>query len=183
MRLTGKTTTLVPFGDEHLNSPDYLSWLRDYEVVKTINRREYLRPVSFAEVKEYCDQVCSSPTDIFLAIHFTEGDKFIGTARSSQINHVTGTADIGILVGDRDYWGKGVATDSLSLLAEYLFDRIGMRKVTAGMLAPNLAMRRVFEKLGFHPEGVIRKQDLFEGQYVDHIYLGCFKDEFIPQHV
>ncbi len=69
-RLEGGISYLVPFDERHLNSEEYFAWLRDYEVMKTINRLDYLRPVSFAEVKEYCEAVMRSRNDIFLAIYF-----------------------------------------------------------------------------------------------------------------
>jgi len=178
--LAGRVCRLVPFGEEHLNDPRYLAWLRDYEVVKTINRLDYVRPVSFAEVREYCEGVMRSPNDIFLAIVARKGERFIGTLRVSQINWHTRTADIGILVGDRDFWGKGIATDAISAVGRHLLERLGMRRLTAGLMSVNPAMKRAFEKLGFRVEGVFRKHDRFEGEYVDHIFLGCMKEEFLP---
>lgn len=177
LRLEGKISYLVPFVEAHMNSEDYFNWLQDYEVMKTINRLDYLRPVSFAEVKGYCETVMQSQNDIFLAMYERKDDLFIGTIRI-KIDWYTRTADVGILIGNRNYWGKGIATDSIFAVSTYLLNKLGMRKLTAGFMEINGAMRRVFEQLGFRVEGVFRKTERFEGQYVDHIYMGCFKDEF-----
>jgi RimJ/RimL family protein N-acetyltransferase len=177
-KLEGKVSYLVPFDEQHMNSEEYLNWLRDYDVVKTINRLDYLRPVSFAEVRNYCETLIESENDIFLAIYEKKDDLFIGTIRAGHIDWHTRVADIGILIGNKSYWGKGIATDSIHTLGNYLFDKLGLRKLTAGLMGVNPAMLKVFEKLGFQQEGVFRKQDLFEGEYVDHIYLGCFRNEF-----
>lgn len=182
MKLEGKISYLVPFDEHHLHSGDYMSWLRDYEVIKTINRLDYLTPVSFAEVKQYCETVMQSTSDIFMAINAKDKDIFIGTIRVSRLSWVTGIADVGILIGDKDYWGKGIATDAIATIGQHLFDRLGMRKLTAGLMDINPSMLRVFEKLGFQKEGVFRKHDLFEGAYVDHIHMGCFKEEFRSQN-
>lgn len=182
MKLGGKLIYLVPFGTEHLQAPEYLAWLRDYEVVKTINRPEYLEPIPFEEVKQYVETLWKSDNDIFMAVMNRTGNRFVGTVRAARIDRRTLTADLGILIGDRNYWGSGVATDALSTLAEYLFQELGLRRLTAGLLEPNRAMLRVFEKLGFVREGVFRKHDLYEGEYVDHIHLGCFQNEFVPLH-
>lgn len=178
LELTGSVIRLVTFQDRHLHDENYLGWLHDYDVVKTINKRDYLRPVSFAEVERYCTQLMESPTDRFFAIHHARDDAFIGTLRVSKIDRETRTADVGILIGNKSYWGRGVATDAISTIGVYLFDRLGMRKLTAGLMGINLAMLRVFEKVGFQREGVFREQDLFEDRYVDHIHLGCFRQEF-----
>jgi RimJ/RimL family protein N-acetyltransferase len=176
-KLEGKICYLLAFEERHLNDEKYFSWLRDYDVVKTIYRIEYLRPVSFAEVKEYCETVMRSTDDIFLALYDKTDNLFVGTLRA-KVNWYLSIADIGILIGNRQYWGKGLATEAIWLLGRFLFDKLGMRRLTAGLMSVNPGMLRVFEKLGFQREGVFRGQDRFEGEYTDHIYLGCFKDEF-----
>lgn len=177
-KLEGKISYLVPFEERHLNDENYLKWLRDYEVIKSINRLDYIYPVSFDAVKEYYEKVTKSKNDIFLAIYFKENNKFIGTIRVNNINWYTRVADIGILIGDRKYWGRGVATDSIYAVSKYLFQILGMRKLSAGLMDIKSAMQRVFKKLGFQVEGRFRKTDWFEGKYVDHIYMGCFREEF-----
>jgi RimJ/RimL family protein N-acetyltransferase len=177
-KLQGEISYLIPFDEKHLNDVNYLIWLRDYEVIKFINRLDYICPVDFDSVKEYCNTVIKSKNDIFLAIYYKKKDKFIGTIRVNNINWHTRIADIGILIGDKDYWGKGVAKDSIYSISKYLFEILGIRKLTAGLMDINPAMQKVFEKLGFQEEGVMRKADRFEGEYIDHIYMGCFKEEF-----
>ncbi len=177
-KLEGNLSYLVPFEASHMNSDDYMGWLRDYEVMKTINRFEYLRPVSSEEVRGYCEALMKSPDDVFLALHVRRDDQFVGTVRLARIDHRSGTADIGIMIGNRDYWGQGLATDAIRSLCQFAFINLGLRKLTAGLMSVNPAMLRVFEKLGFQREGLFRQQDRYEDGYADHIYLGCFRDEF-----
>jgi RimJ/RimL family protein N-acetyltransferase len=70
------------------------------------------------------------------------------------------------------------ATDAICTCGTYLFHDLGLRKLTAGLMGVNEQMLRVFLKLGFVVEGTRRQQDRFEDGYCDHIYLGCFADEF-----
>ncbi|MDR3491483.1 MAG: GNAT family protein [Gammaproteobacteria bacterium] len=177
--LTGKACCLKTFDESHLNNSDYLKWVRDYDVIKMLNKIDYLRPVSFEEVKQYCTNVMQSPNDMFYALYEKEADKFIGTVRVSKINWHNKVADLGIMIGDKSYWGKGIASDAIKSISLYLFRKCGLRKLTAGYMDTNPAMGKVFEKLGFKKEGTFRKQDYFEGKYVDHIYMGCFSDEFV----
>jgi len=177
-KLEGKVSYLIPFDDDHLNNPTYFTWLRNYEVVRTINCLNYICPISFDEVKEYYENLIKSKNDMFFAIYFRENDKFIGTIRVNRINWYTRIANIGILIGEQDYWGKGVATDSIFVIAEYLFRILGMRKLVGNYMEINPGMGKVFNKLGFKVEGKFRKADSFEGEYIDHIYVGCLKEEF-----
>jgi [ribosomal protein S5]-alanine N-acetyltransferase len=177
-RLQGQQISLQTFSTAHLEDPAYYAWLTDYEVVKTINRADYLTPVRMEDVRSYCTAVMASSTDIFLAIHLVADNRFVGTLRVSGLNWRAGTADIGILIGERAVWGKGVATDAIRTVGTYLFSTLGLRKLSAGLMAVNPAMLKVFTRLGFREEGVRRLQDRYEDGYCDHIYLGCFADEF-----
>lgn len=179
LKIEGGRVVLASFGDRHLNDPAYLSWLHDYEVVKTIGRPEYLTAVSFEDVAHYVRQVTDSPNDMFFAIQMLESDAFVGTAKAGHIDRDAGIADIGIMIGSRPQWGQGLATDVLGVLCHYMFTQAGMRKLTCGVMGNNPAMIRVFEKLGFNREAQLRRQIPFEGVFLDHILLGCFADELV----
>lgn len=177
-KLTGKQLYLLPFQEEHLHNMRYYEWLQDPDIMKTINRFEYLMPIRFEAIRDYCENLWRSKTDLFFAIHLVDADTFIGTARVSQIDWHSRTADVGIMIGEKQVWGKGYASDAISTLCHYLFDTLDIRKITAGAMAVNGSMIKVFEKQGFIQEGVRRSQDKWEQGYCDHILLGCFRDEF-----
>lgn len=179
--LLGAKTKLVVFSECHVEDPAYLSWLHDVDVVRTIGRPDYvLKPVELSEVQAYVEAVSSSENDLFMAMHLRETGQFVGTVKAGHIDWYSGTADIGIMIGVREQWGQGLGTDSLSALCGYLFDEIGLRRLTAGVMAINPAMVRVFEKLGFRIEGKSRQHDRLGDDYIDHIELGCLRSEFLP---
>lgn len=183
MMLKSFRVALVPFTEEHLHAPEYLAWLRDYDVIKFLNRKEYLLPISFEEVKAYIENVLRSEKDSLLAIHLLEGNKFIGTFKFGQLDWVGKTVDLGVLIGDREQWGKGIATEVYTLALDHCFFKLGMRKVVAGCVGINFSMRRVLEKLGFVQEACFRKKDFIEGKYVDHYNFGIFKEEYTQKEL
>jgi RimJ/RimL family protein N-acetyltransferase len=79
---------------------------------------------------------------------------------------------MGLLIGERAYWGRGIATEVISLVARYAFDELRLHKVTAGCYSINRAAIKAFEKAGFVREGLRRKQYECNGEYVDHVLLG-----------
>ncbi len=177
--IDGSRCLLVAFGPQHRDDEVYLYWLRDPEVVRTLNLPRYLEtPVSKTEVVDYCDALMASKTDLFLAILDQDDHQFVGTIKAGRIDEYAGTADIGIMIGCRERWNRGLATDAITTLAQYLFQRLNLRKLTAGSMACNPSMIRVFERLGFKREGLFREQDRLGDIYYDHIHLGCFRDEF-----
>ena len=176
MNLKGNTINLVEFTSRHLENPNYFIWLRDISVVNTIGRLDYLINLSYNDVQDYINNLLASSDNCLFAIETIEGE-FIGTLKIGHIDWRTGTADIGIMIGDKDYWGKGVAKESISLACNYAFDFLCLRKLSSGCAAQNIAMVKAFESIGFKKEGQIRKKLLISGNYDDHILFGVFIDE------
>ncbi len=178
LRIGGQLTYAVPFTTVHLRDPAYLSWLRDKDVVRTLNLPVYMAaPVSDTTVEDYCQRMMASERDLFLALHDAATEQFIGTLKAGTIDFHHGTADIGIMIGEKARWGRGFAADAIGALAQHLFTVLGLLRLTAGAMAINPAMIAVFEKLGFKREGVLRAQDRYDDGLCDHILLGCFQDE------
>jgi RimJ/RimL family protein N-acetyltransferase len=94
-------------------------------------------------------------------IGLTPGDPEVGR---------TGVTAIGYWLGRR-YWGKGIATAAVSLLSDHAFATLGVRRLWANVMAPNLASARVLERAGFHHEATLR------GALVDR--AGGVHDELI----
>lgn len=178
--IDGKMVRLAPFSLRHRDDPAYLGWLRDREVIRTLNLPGYMaKPVSQEEVQAYCDRVMASETERFFAIERKAEGDFIGTLKVGSINRYAATADIGIMIGRRDLWGRGLAHDAIAAICRRLFRAEDFRRLTAGAMAINPGMIRAFEKLGFQREGCFRQHDRLGDDYIDHIHLGCMAEEFV----
>lgn len=177
LRLDGRLVYLQEFTTRDLKDARYLGWLRDLEVMRTVYRYEYLMPMRRVEIDKYANALMGSREDCFFAIYARSEGDFIGTLRIGHIDWRAGVGDVGILIGDRSYWGKGIATDAVATACAYAFQGLGLRKLTGGTASTNVAMRRCFERLGFKREAVLRKQLRIGGELVDHILYGIFADD------
>jgi [ribosomal protein S5]-alanine N-acetyltransferase len=178
-KIIGRRISLKKFSSVHVECQGYHNWLRDPEVIRTLNLPEYIRaPVSADSIRHYCSQLMNSSNNFFFALHLNEQSEFIGTAKIGSVNKYSGTADLGIMIGRKDLWGHGYATEAIELLCGAAFKQLKIRRLTAGSMSNNPGMIRVFEKLGFKIEGIMRQHDRTEEGYVDHVHLGCFECEF-----
>lgn len=82
-------------------------------------------------------------------------------------------AESGIYLGEEEAYGKGIGTEAVKLLAEYAFATLGMHKLTARVLAHNMASRRLHEKAGYVQEACLRDELFLDGQYEDLILFGA----------
>jgi ribosomal-protein-alanine N-acetyltransferase len=182
MLIRGKHVQLQPFDVNHLHDPAYYGWLCDKEVVRYIGRDELLQGIPFEEAQKYVQQLWQSPFCSFFAVHETASRKFIGTAKvnfMSEDGRKHGIADIGIMLGDRNYWGRGLSVDVLRAVSSHAFDQLKARKLTAGAFSVNEPVIKAFLRIGFRVDGRARQQLFVDDGYCDHVLMSCFEAELI----
>lgn len=182
MLIQGKFTHMVPFAEKHLYDLAYYKWLGDIDVVRYIGRDELLAGIPFSEAEDYVKQLWANEYCSFLAVHDNESGRFIGTAK---VNFITergrrhGIADMGIMLGDRNFWGRGMSTDILRAISVYAFDTLQARRLSAGAYSLNVAVVKAFLRIGYKVDGSLRQQLAVGSGYCDHVLLSCFGHELV----
>jgi ribosomal-protein-alanine N-acetyltransferase len=157
-------------------TPQHVGWLNDPVVVRHSNQR-FVRHTRYT-CRSYLGRFEGSG-DLYLSARLLETDSPIGTLTAyRQLHH--GTADIGILMGERGVWGQGLGSEAFRLLADWLARQPGMRKLTCGTLSVNHGMLRIAERAGFTPEAVRVAQELVDGEPADIVYFARFTPEAPP---
>ena len=93
----------------------------------------------------------------------------------AQHDPVAQTAELGITIGEREYWGRGYGRDAVRVLIEYGFRIRNLRKIWLTVHANNPRAIRSYESVGFVEEGRQRAQVWSDGEYVDLVYMGLIK--------
>lgn len=116
------------------------------------------------------------PHKAFFAI---EADgKYIGDCGLMHLGDPHGSAELGIVIGDRAYWGHGYGREATMLLLRYGFHYIGLRRIVLTCHERNLRALRCFLACGFIEDGRPRKAIWVEGEYVDVVNMSMLRDEF-----
>lgn len=169
MNLITPRLRLRPFEVADINAT-YLGWLNDPEVTRFSNQR--FRRHSAESSTAYLESFAGSSNN-FLLIEQLEDQRPIGTATVySSVQH--GTADIGLMLGERRCWGQGYGREAWQAVLDALLAEEGMRKVTGGTARPNRAMVRIMEQSGMELEAVRARHELIDGQPVDLLYYARF---------
>lgn len=170
--LEGRRVGLRPFSADDI-TPIYLGWLQDPEVMRFSNQRFR------THTKETCQAYFNSfhgSFNHFLSIIDRNTEAMLGTMTVYQSVH-HGTADIGVMVGERQIWGQGIGADAFGLVMATLLDSVEIRKVTAGTLAVNTGMIRIMDKVGMQLEATRRAQEIVDGVPVDVVYYARFRHD------
>lgn len=162
--------SLKSFKISDVKKTNYLNWLKDKDVVKYLYRKELLTSISEKKIREYVLNLIKSKNDFFYLIFLNNIS--IGTIKIGHIDWYAKTADIGIMIGDKNFWNKGIATKSISIISNIAKKKFKLRKLVAGTPGNNHGMIKAFEKNNFRIEGIRKKQLLINRKYIDHILLG-----------
>lgn len=155
----------------------YYRWMNDPAVIGFLESR--FLPNSMERLLEFVDEQRSKGA-LFLAIWLTGEDKHIGNIKVGPIDWIHRRAEVGLLIGEKDCWGKGYAAEAIRLVAAHAFRGLNLRRLTAGCYADNLGSIRAFEKAGFAREGVRKAHFFHGGGYVDEVLLGLIRDPADP---
>ena len=144
---------------------NYLGWMNDSEVNKFLESRFTTHTID--SLKDFVISMNNSANNVLFAIIENKHDTHIGNIKLGNIHPVHKYADIGLIIGDKNYWGQGIATNAIKLVCNYAFDKLNLRKVFAGVYENNIGSIRAFEKCGFEKAYVKKDTYFFDGKFID----------------
>lgn len=154
----------------------YFQWLNDSEVTQYMFQGTF--PNSLENMIAYYEQSIGSQNQVNFAIIAKEGNVHVGNIGLNSIEWVHRTAELGLLVGDKSYWGKGVALDAVELLAGYAFDKLNLRKLWGGTQDRNVPVVVLFKKMGWTQEGRQREHVIRDDSPRDILLFGLLREEY-----
>ncbi len=173
--ITGSSVRLRPLRPSDAGG-GYLKWMNDSEVTRFLESR--FRSYTRSDLEQYILSQRSDPSVSFLAIEENSSGRHIGNLKIGPLNPRHETAEIGILIGAKDFLGRGFATEAIELAVRYAFTNFTVRKLTAGCYAENRQSARIFLKNGFVREGV-RRQQVMDGHIPsDVILMGLLRSDW-----
>lgn len=100
----------------------------------------------------------------------------VGTIGLLSIDRKNSKAEYYIAMGETAYKGKGVAKEASRLILQYGFEELGLNRIYLYTEIDNIAAQKLFERVGFIKEGVVRQDILSHGKYVDRIVFGYLRE-------
>jgi len=105
-----------------------------------------------------------------------EGKFSVGTVILSGIDYINGNGEIHIKI-KKEYHGKGYGYDSISLIISYGFKELRLKCIYALINEYNLSSTKLFEKVGFKKEGLLRSRIYKNGAYHNQMVYSMLNDE------
>ena len=162
--LRGDRVSLRPADDS--DPPRFVPWFADMDVTKYLARPH--APALYEEV-DFFKRVGESKNDVFWMIDF-EGEA-VGATGIHQIDWRNAFGTTGIVIGAKDKWGKGIASEAMRLRTRYAFRELNLRKLMTEVFADNVASKRALAKAGYRTVGIHRAHFFTRGRLHD-VWLG-----------
>lgn len=156
---------------------NYPKWFNDMEVCKHNSHGVF--PKSMAELAGFIDSLGSDKSKIVWAVFELEGGQHVGNVSLQAMNLINRNAEFAVLMGDRNYWGKGYASEAAELLLLHGFQKLNLHRVYCGTAATNIGMQHLAERMRMVREGVRRQALFLNGEYTDIWEYGVLRDEFL----
>ena len=128
-------------------TPRYLGWLANSAAQRFIAAAQHTHEL--AALAEYVRQRVNRPHVLFLGIFDQASGLHIGNIKYEPVDPAQGYAIMGILIGDPDYRGKGVAAEVLGASALWLKHHRAVRQILLGVSVDNPGAIRAYKKAGF----------------------------------
>jgi RimJ/RimL family protein N-acetyltransferase len=125
----------------------YVNWLNDPIVNQFLESRHEVHTIE--SVKEFVDSVDRSSSSVFFGVFLSENGRHVGNVKLSEICFDKSSAEIGYLIGEKEVWGKGYATEAVSAVCLAALRDLRIGTVTAGAYSKNMASIAVLRKCGF----------------------------------
>ena len=155
--------TLTP--PEEKTIPQVVRWLNDKDLMKYSEQRHLTH---HDDTQRVYIMMMHEPHK-YMEIHY--GKAVIGTI-SAHVD-VNDVANVGILVGERGCWGRGLGTEAWQAFCDHLLGN-GIRKIEAGCMEVNFGMIHIFRKTGMQYEGRRHAHFLVGEDTVDEVMYGRF---------
>ena len=146
-------------------SKKYLSWMNDPDVHRYTEQK--YKKHSLLDIKKFVENKNKSKNEFLYGIFFKE--KHIGNIELNEIDNQKLTANITYIIGEREYWGKGIASYCINQILKKAKVEFALKKICAGCASKNIASIRVLKKNNFEVELIKRGFFIYDDEMMDCI--------------
>jgi RimJ/RimL family protein N-acetyltransferase len=153
------------------------AWNDDSEMARGLS---FLRPPSsLTSVKNWVTERIKQGAEndeIYCVIENKAGE-CVGMINSHHCNQRVGVFQYGVAVR-AEHRRHGYAFEAVRMLVRYFFEELRYQKVNVVVYSYNEASIQLHERLGFQPEGRLRRTLYTNGRFHDQLFYGMTREEF-----
>ena len=152
-------------------------WVNDREVTEYLSLRY---PMSMQAERDWAEAASkpNSYSNVGFAIEIAATGEHIGTCGLHEGGPIRRTAELGVMIGAKEHWGRGYGFDPLRTLIAFGFRDMNLRRIHLDVFAPHTRAIALYERLGFEHEGRFPASHRGRGEYLDMLRMGIARARF-----
>jgi RimJ/RimL family protein N-acetyltransferase len=163
---------------EHLEKR--VAYINDPEIQRTLN---FDYPTSLSKTKKWFDNTLFDQSRVDFTILDRQTQEMIGFCGLINIEKPVMKAEVYIVIGDKDYWGKGYGREANKLLHNYGFIELGLNRIYGYMLTFNDRIKKNTDALGKKLEARFRESIYSHGELKDQYMVSILRAEWEENEV
>ena len=178
MFIKGQAVTLRSLEAE--DAEVFYLWSQDREVTQ-FSVSSYAFPQSQTDISAWLSKVNKDSKMVLFGICCIKTGKLVGYTGLVSMSRINRSAEYFILIGDKHYWGKGVATNVTQLVTSYAFRDLGLHRLELTAFVDNKAAIRAYENAGYQHEGIKRQAGFRHGGFYDKVQMSVLVSDDMPE--
>lgn len=155
----------------------FKEWVLDPEVIR-YSMTKFHRISNVEKIVDWFNSTLFDSKTFQLGIIDPSSKELIGYAGIAGLNEVDGNGEYFIFIGNKSYWGKGIASEVTKHIIKSGFETLNLHRIFLTASSKNPGAIRAYEKAGFVHEGKMREAFFRNNEYSDKIIMGILKSEF-----
>ena len=176
-KLVGKKCYLSPIDENDVEK--FVAWLNDLEVTQYLTAL-YQRVINIRNEKEILERLVKEHNYSIIDI---ETNELLGNCGIMSLDNINQTAEVGLFIGNKNFWNKGYGTEALTLLIDFGFKVLNLHNISLKVVSFNPRAIKVYEKIGFKTIGKLRESILKDKKRFDLIYMDILYNDFYKNNI
>jgi RimJ/RimL family protein N-acetyltransferase len=154
----------------------YVSWFADDMVTRWLGARN----ITKKQALDFLEEGNQTKGWFSYAVCDHESDQHIGNVKIGPIKYNDMTSDLVTVIGAREFWGRGLASEAIAIGSKVAFEVHNIRKLNGGMFASNKASIKAYCRAGWFIEAYLPRHYKVNDHYEDRVVVSGLNPAFFP---
>jgi RimJ/RimL family protein N-acetyltransferase len=159
--------TLRPLAESDVDS--IMTWVNRPEIVGNLAAFSGAAMTREQEL-EWCKRTIAGPDRVF-SVFATDDDRYLGQVGVHQIHARSKVGRLGAVIATKSEMGKGYGSAAITAVMDRAFGELGLHKLWLMVFRTNDRGQRLYKRLGFVEEGILREEYFHEGAWHDMVRM------------
>ncbi len=134
----------------------FYQWAKDKQVTQ-YSLSSFAYPQSKTDISNWLLTINNTDKSVSFGVCCKSSGRLIGYAGIASISALNRCGEYFILIGNKEYWGKGIGTEITSCVTQYGFETLGLHRIELTAFSNNQGAIKAYTKAGYQKEGVMRQ--------------------------